>query len=135
MGAPYMMSTDINISFVPSELISFCEGFVPRSDLTIAQDHPLAPCSRCYYVKAAHIKYIREHRGTPAHLRPLLSPREEQVLRLLMKGSAIKQVARELHISYATAKTHVSKLYTKFGVNTRVGLINAARAAGFYGNN
>jgi HD-GYP domain-containing protein (c-di-GMP phosphodiesterase class II) len=50
-----------------------------------------------------------------------LTDREVEVLRLLAKGHPNKHVARSLHVSEATVKTHIINLYGKIGVNTRAG--------------
>ena len=48
-----------------------------------------------------------------------LSDRERQVLTLLARGCATKQIAAELQIAYKTADRHIQNLYAKIGVNTR----------------
>ena len=48
-----------------------------------------------------------------------LSAREVEVLRLIANGYANKQIARELHVSETTAKTHVSNILGKIGVTDR----------------
>jgi LuxR family transcriptional regulator, maltose regulon positive regulatory protein len=48
-----------------------------------------------------------------------LTPRELEVLILLREPSSIKEIARQLNISYATAKRHTIHLYAKLGVNQR----------------
>lgn len=50
-----------------------------------------------------------------------LSEREVEVLRLLARGSTMKDVATQLVISYKTVDRHVQNIYTKIGVNTRAG--------------
>ncbi|MBJ7598385.1 HD domain-containing phosphohydrolase [Candidatus Nephthysia bennettiae] len=50
-----------------------------------------------------------------------LTDREVEVLRLLARGHPNKHVARSLHVSGATVKTHIINLYGKIGVNTRSG--------------
>ena len=52
-----------------------------------------------------------------------LSPRERQVLELLLQNLSNKEVAKELHISSRTAKFHVSNLLAKHGVRRRADLI------------
>jgi DNA-binding CsgD family transcriptional regulator len=59
----------------------------------------------------------RSARSWPAGL----TDREVEVLRLLAKGNPNKHVARSLHVSEATVKTHIINLYGKIGVNTRAG--------------
>jgi len=48
-----------------------------------------------------------------------LTGRETEVLKLLSRGQANKQIARELHIGEKTVKTHVSKILMKLGVRSR----------------
>ena len=48
-----------------------------------------------------------------------LSQRETQVLRLLARGSANKQIGRDLGIAEKTVKTHVSSILGKLGVQNR----------------
>jgi HD-GYP domain-containing protein (c-di-GMP phosphodiesterase class II) len=50
-----------------------------------------------------------------------LSERECQVLRLLARGMATKQAARELGISPKTCDHHIQRVYAKTGVKTRAG--------------
>jgi NarL family two-component system response regulator LiaR len=61
-------------------------------------------------------------RGVIAAERPepeRLSQRETDVLRLLARGSANKQIARDLGIAEKTVKTHVSSILGKLGVQSR----------------
>jgi predicted ATPase/DNA-binding CsgD family transcriptional regulator len=48
-----------------------------------------------------------------------LSPRERQVLRLLVEGHSDRQIAETLSISPKTASNHVSSILAKLGVETR----------------
>jgi DNA-binding NarL/FixJ family response regulator len=48
-----------------------------------------------------------------------LTEREGQVLQLLARGLANKQIALELGISEHTVKFHISSIYTKLGVTNR----------------
>jgi len=48
-----------------------------------------------------------------------LTPREIDVLRLMAKGLANKEIARELGIGEKTVKTHVSNILSKLGVLSR----------------
>jgi len=49
-----------------------------------------------------------------------LTPREREVLDLLVQGLSNPEICRELVISEATAKTHVAKILQKLGVRDRV---------------
>lgn len=57
---------------------------------------------------------------------PKLSPREREVLDLLVDGLAISQIARRLFISESTAKTHVANIYEKLGAGNRAQAVMAA---------
>ncbi|MEU0315686.1 response regulator transcription factor [Nocardioides sp. NPDC006273] len=57
---------------------------------------------------------------------PKVSPREVEILRLLARGLGNKEMARELLVSEATVKSHLSHIYTKLGVDTRAGAVATA---------
>lgn len=59
-----------------------------------------------------------------------LSAREEEVLRLLLTGLSNKGIANELHISEATVKTHLNKIFKKANVRSRFELARELSAAG-----
>jgi DNA-binding NarL/FixJ family response regulator len=65
----------------------------------------------------AAARLVREVRipGSPE----VLTERETAVLRLIAKGQANKQVARELHIGEQTVKTHVSNILGKLQLQSR----------------
>jgi DNA-binding NarL/FixJ family response regulator len=48
-----------------------------------------------------------------------LSEREKDILKALILGLKNKEIADELFISENTVKTHINKIYKKFGVNNR----------------
>lgn len=69
----------------------------------------------------AAAKLMREVRSpeSPEALREPLTERETEVLRLLARGMANKQIARELFIAVSTVKTHVNNLYRKLDISSR----------------
>jgi non-specific serine/threonine protein kinase len=65
--------------------------------------------------------------SSPAGQAPLpaaraISPRELDVLRLLVAGHHDREIAAALQISPRTVQTHIGSLFAKFGVNSRVEL-------------
>jgi DNA-binding NarL/FixJ family response regulator len=48
-----------------------------------------------------------------------LSPREQEVLELLAKGAAYKQIAEQLSLSIETIRMNVKHIYTKLHVHSR----------------
>jgi ATP/maltotriose-dependent transcriptional regulator MalT len=59
-----------------------------------------------------------------------LTPRETQVVRLLCEPLGIKEIARMLDVSYATAKRHSINIYGKLGVNSRWDAVKKAKDLG-----
>jgi len=62
-----------------------------------------------------------------------LSGREREVLALVAKGTSNREIARELFISEATVKTHLTHLYAKLGVNDRAAAVATAYRRGILG--
>jgi DNA-binding CsgD family transcriptional regulator len=48
-----------------------------------------------------------------------LSPREKEILVLLLKNFTLRQISLDLHISYNTVNTHYNSIYRKLGVSSR----------------
>ncbi|MFI7357645.1 response regulator [Streptomyces avidinii] len=59
-----------------------------------------------------------------------ITEREREVLTLVGRGRSNSEIAAELFISAATAKSHVSRLFTKLGARDRVQLVITAYEAG-----
>jgi two-component system, NarL family, nitrate/nitrite response regulator NarL len=49
----------------------------------------------------------------------VLTQRELEVVRLIAKGFSVPVISGELHLSPATVRTHIQKLYEKLGVSDR----------------
>lgn len=59
-----------------------------------------------------------------------LSKRELEVLHELAAGRSNKEIAAQLHVSPNTIKTHVARLFEKFGAKRRTEAIRRARELG-----
>lgn len=59
-----------------------------------------------------------------------LTSREREVLELLGRGLSNRLIAGELHISEHTVKFHVSSVYAKLGVSSRVGAVSQGARRG-----
>jgi DNA-binding NarL/FixJ family response regulator len=59
-----------------------------------------------------------------------LSVREIEVLSLVARGSSNREVARQLHISEATVKSHLTHIFGKLGVSDRTAAVTTALKSG-----
>jgi DNA-binding NarL/FixJ family response regulator len=76
---------------------------------------------------------IRPSVRTLSDAEPLIEPltgREVEVLQLISRGLANKQIALELTISEHTVKFHLSSLYAKLGVSSRTEAVRAGMQRG-----
>jgi DNA-binding NarL/FixJ family response regulator len=59
-----------------------------------------------------------------------LNAREIEVLELLAEGLAVKEIGAKLGITYAGAKFHLAKIYTKLSVQSQSGAVAKALRSG-----
>ncbi|GGU99619.1 response regulator [Streptomyces spectabilis] len=62
-----------------------------------------------------------------------LSSREREVLALVARGTSNRDIAKELFISEATVKTHLTHVYGKLGVKDRAAAVSEAYRRGILG--
>jgi two-component system, NarL family, nitrate/nitrite response regulator NarL len=78
-------------------------------------------------VQAAVAREIRRRSG--GHDR-LLTPREDEILRLTADGMSAPDIARKLHLGATTVKTHLQRVYEKLGVSDRAAAVAEAMRRG-----
>jgi DNA-binding NarL/FixJ family response regulator len=69
----------------------------------------------------------------PASSAGSLSAREREVLALVARGTSNREIARELFVSEATVKTHLTHVYGKLGVKDRAAAVATAYERGILG--
>ena len=52
----------------------------------------------------------------------IITPREIQIIKLLLKGLSYKEIIYELNITMPTVKTHISNIYKKTSTTSKMGL-------------
>lgn len=72
--------------------------------------------------------WLVQHIQMPA--RKALSEREREVLTLVAQGASNKEAARRLHLSEATIKTHLIRIFSKLGVADRTAAVTVALERG-----
>lgn len=63
-------------------------------------------------------------------IRPALTPREMDVLRLVARGRSNKEIATAMFVTEETVKTHVKALFQKLGVHDRAEAVTVAAQRG-----
>ncbi|MFN4003291.1 MAG: response regulator [Hylemonella sp.] len=64
--------------------------------------------------------------------RPVLTPRQQEVLQYLLDGYSNKDISRILGLSEETVKNHVSSILRSFGVTSRTQAVAAASRHGYH---
>lgn len=100
----------------------------PREELFTAVR--AAADGRTVLSPAVASRLVSAVRTPPAPADQTLSAREREVLALVAKGTANREIARELFISEATVKTHLTHIYGKLGVKDRAAAVAAAYTRG-----
>ena len=75
----------------------------------------------------------RRERGDLPPPADKLTPREEEVLRLLARGYTNPEIAEELVISLKTVETHRAHILGKLGLRKRAELVHYAQTHGLLG--
>jgi len=80
---------------------------------------------------AAGAEEVRKHVAEVDDRWFSLSKREREILPLIGRGLENQEIAEELNIAVQTVKNHVSTIYEKLDVHSRVHLIRVCRSAGW----
>jgi DNA-binding NarL/FixJ family response regulator len=107
----------------PPEEIAAAVRIVARGEALLAP-----AITRSVIEEFARMPQVR-HANTPAEV-STLTPREREVLDLLVRGLSNTEICRSLVISDATAKTHVARILQKLGLRDRVQVVIYAYESG-----
>ena len=61
-------------------------------------------------------------RSDPLPREPVLTPREREIVALVGRGLRNREIAQALHISSVTVRNHLTSIFRKLGLSSRVGL-------------
>ena len=78
------------------------------------------------YATRVLAEQLQQPSGLPADPYGALSPREREVLHLVVDGLTIKEIAQRLEISTKTAENHRGRVLTKLGVRNSAELVRYA---------
>lgn len=68
-------------------------------------------------------RYLLVRMPRPSHNRVQLSPREQEIVRMVAKGHPNKVIADVLNISSWTVCTHLRRIFAKLGVGSRAAMV------------
>jgi two-component system nitrate/nitrite response regulator NarL len=107
-------------------------GYLPKESRRIEILDAVLACARGETVVPPVLAtgLAEELRRHAAGGRPLLTPRESQVLGLIAQGKSIPVIATELTLGATTVKTHVGNVYAKLGVSDRAAAVAEAMRRG-----
>lgn len=97
---------------------------------TDGRQHTVETRARADVAPASHLLIVRPVAGAAADRKPLLSPREREVLALLATGLTTAEAAAELFLSPLTVRTHVRNAMEKLAARSRVQAVALALREG-----
>jgi len=83
-------------------------------------------------VDGARYLLVRMRRAGSAHIQ--LSPREQEIVRMVAKGHPNKVIADVLNISSWTVCTHLRRIFAKLGVGSRAAMVAQLPELGILGS-
>lgn len=127
-----VLSADDRPETVLAAIDAGAAGFIPKT----AQGRVLEDALRHVldgraFVPPRTYGTLDDLRGAPATAEALdLSPRQLEVLRLVIEGKTNKMICRELALSESTVKTHLAAIFRRLAVETRTQAVVAAARLG-----
>jgi DNA-binding NarL/FixJ family response regulator len=81
---------------------------------------------RVYITPAMTREVMERMAGSPGALEPQLTPRQRDVLRLIVKGQRMKEIAANLGLSTRTVETHKYEMMQTLGLHSTAELVRYA---------
>jgi DNA-binding NarL/FixJ family response regulator len=138
-GARVLILTTFDLDeYVYEALAAGASGFVLKDDppeqliaairTVAAGDALLSPTITKRVIK----QFARLPRPTPPKEFDELTPREQEIFRLIANGLSNAEIAQELFITETTVKTHITHILQKLGLRDRVQAVVLAYQTGLF---
>ncbi len=107
-------------------------GFLPKEARREEIVDGVLACARGEHVLPPGVAagLVTEIRLRKQHDAPVLTEREQEILRLIADGNSLPEIAKQLFLGVTTVKTHVQHLYEKLGVSDRAAAVAVAMRRG-----
>jgi two-component system nitrate/nitrite response regulator NarL len=123
-----MLSADTRPGVVYRALAAGAHGYLSKRATKEEIEDAISRAARGETVIARDVQSgvadeIRVRERVP---RPILSPRERQIVALMADGLSAPEIGRRLYLGTATVKTHMLHVYEKLGVSERAAAVAQA---------
>jgi DNA-binding NarL/FixJ family response regulator len=127
-----VLSADDRAETVLAAIEAGAAGFIPKTARGTTLEDALRAVldGRTIVPPQAYGTLAGTRSGAAAPDAPDLSPRQLDVLRLLVEGKSNKLICRNLDLSESTVKTHLAAIFRKLGVETRTQAVVASARLG-----
>ncbi len=119
------LSTHTDSGMVYDLLARGASGYLDKASSADEVCDAIAAASRGETVLSANIEaeVLQQIRVRAADVGTKLTPREQEVLRLVAEGESAPDIATRLYIETSTVKTHLQNIYEKLGVSERAAAV------------
>ncbi|HVW19531.1 MAG TPA: response regulator transcription factor [Solirubrobacteraceae bacterium] len=127
-----ILTGDVGSPDVYRALVAGAAGVLSKLVETRALVDAVVSVSRGQTVIApeAQGSLVQAMRSQAVEERPLLTPRETEILRHVADGLSVTQIAKQVYLSPSTVKTHLDHIYRKLEVGDRAAAVATAMRTG-----
>jgi len=120
--AVVMLTASNDEAVLAAALDAGCSGFVTKSE---SLDNVLAAvrgaaAGEAVITPALLARLLPRLASRPKGRNPDLTPREREVLALIVKGGSNREIAETLYLSLDTVRNHVASILSKLGVHSKL---------------
>jgi DNA-binding NarL/FixJ family response regulator len=132
---PYLRIAVFNLGDYPADLEPRFIGFGAESYITLRNGkeefyHGMTEILRGKSFIASTVEKRIEEGKDQLILKPAITPREREVMRLLLEGFSTREIKERLNICFRTVENHKKHIFKRLQVKNTVQMIRAALVSG-----